>query len=42
MFRLNVIFASLVSLFSTAVPLAIALMGPSDESSHTIIGGDDQ
>ena len=29
--RLNVILVSLVSFFSTAIPLAIALMGPPDD-----------
>ena len=38
MSRLNIIFASLVSFFTTAVPLAIALMGPSDSSAHAMNG----
>eukprot|EP01051_Picozoa_sp_SAG22_P009028 SAG22_NODE_724_length_7634_cov_11.669808_1_plen_84_part_00 len=38
--RLNVIFVSLVSFFSTAIPLAIALMGPPSKSLNADQGGD--
>ena len=37
--RLNVIFVSLVSFFSTAIPLAIALMGPPSLNARGDGGG---
>jgi hypothetical protein len=38
--RLNIILVSLVSFFSTAIPLAIALMGPPGEGLNAEEGGD--